>query len=646
MLTCILVPGDTSPEELENIRNRFRIRRSLANLSRYPEGYAIVLPLGGRRHEVVLLTPPDLVAVQRADGTWYRRARNVAEDGLMPYTFAWYQEYLVEHDLPYYFMRPELYNMLEGTAEADALGITNSLAALPDPDYTWTRRRYPQAIQYLLPDSDVSTNTTPVDINAAQAERLGMRFPAITVNTEVFDDYRVYVHPTGHLTVRYTHDNSADAVDRTQFRTLYESRSSYLASYRIEGREMGITASNNRDRTQESANARANGGIVDSDEQPNGLGQFDWLDREVDAEIAMQYGLNRPEGVMRARENGVLTNVPLRHRPLTVWRPDLRFLNPSVQPEGQGRWEYTTIPSRDLAWMNLGNQEHFDNIPHPTATQVFDRRRQTRDEIARGDRSLDADTTIGIDIVWVPTVSPGDLVLDPPRSPTPPQEDGLIDPKTGLAHQPKNDGKHDQTGVEGERNWQTIKINGKIFTLDRSRAHKDSVQEWKSWTVNAKGQWYQWKQYSSIDWTNEVSVESMNKWREQATRRVGFYPKRELDRPDYTQPERTWVFGYVKDSKGERPTTTIAEITRLFNERFVPQRDEIGIQSLIDRLRKEYRKNGGNQKPNHGRGRRSSAAPTATDTSEVSDKDDEDEDLDEDGNYQGDGDEDADGEDV
>lgn len=632
MLTFMVVTEDTSADELSNMQNRYRLRRALANLSNYPEGYEIVLPIGGQQNEIVILSPPDVVAVQRADGTWYRRPRNVTQDGPMPYTFDWYQHYLEANNLPTFFLRPEHYSMLEGNAEAEALGIADRLAALTTPNPDWMRRRYPRPVRYLLPDApNPSSTATPIDLKVSQQEGLGLRFPATTASADLFNDYRVYVLPNGHVTIRYNRGSVVDAIDHDSLRSVLETRSSYLASYVIEGRTRGLTAGSTRDRAQERGEAENAGGIVDWDEQPNGIGRWEWLNRHIDAEIAVQYGINTPEDVMRARENGVLTNVPYAHRPLTVWRPHLPFLNPDAQPAGQGRWEYTTTPSRDLAYTNLGGQEGFEDIPYPTAAQVFDRRRQIRDEIARGDRGTDTDNTANVDLVWVPTTPPANIIIQPPQEPTLPDEDGLIDPVTGLAHQPKNDGKCDQTGEEGQRAWQTIKINGRIFTLDRSRAHADRIQEWKSWSLTPKGFWVQWNKYKTLDWTNPDEVEKMNKWREQSSRRVGFYAKRKDNRPGYTQPERAWLFEFVKAAEGDRPSTPIADIMRRFNQRFERQRKEVAIQSVIDRLRKEYKENNGSQRPKQDRRRRSSTKPNReVSDDEKSDMEDGEEDYGED----------------
>ena len=595
-------------------RMRFFMRRALANLSNFPEGYEIRSPVPGREHEVVILTPPDLVAVQRLDGTWYRRARNVTEDGPAPYDEDWYHEYLLANDLPLYFLRPELIHMLEGNAEAERLGITN-LPPLAQADPTYMARRYPYRVQYLLPDADVATAATPVDLDQSQLERLALRFPGATVNATVFNDYRVYVLPSGHITIRYYRGRDAagqgsivEAVSQDQIRAVNETASTYLASYRIHGRQVGLTAGSTRNRAQERSDAEQGDGLVDLIEQPNGVGTWHWLNRDVDPEIALQYGLNTPEEVMRARQNGVLANVPYNHRPLTVWQPDIRFVNPDIQPQGQGRWEYTTTPSRDLAWTNHGLQDAFPNEPHPTATQLWDLRRRQRDEIARGDR--EEDTTANIDLVWVPTQAPTTPALI--TSPDVVDAD-ITDAKSGLDHQPKNRGENDQTGVRGERKYQTIKMHGKVYTVDRSRAHANVLQKWKSYALTRKGVWYQWRRYSTLNWTDPESVEKLNKWREQALKRAGFPDKREETREPYTEEQLDWLFEYVKAANGERPNITMAELARRFDVQFPNQnRGTLGIQSVYDRLRREWREFGGQRRPRTHRTRRQSTQPTPT----------------------------------
>jgi hypothetical protein len=323
----------------------------------------------------------------------------------------------------------------------------------------------------------------------------------------------------------------------------------------------------------------------------------------------------------------VLTN----NRPITVWWPDTRYLNPQEQPAGNGHWEFITTESEREAHTNFGGQNDFPDIAYPTATDIWRLRRRLL-------RNGEEDRTAGVDLVWCPIGNP------PPPEPSPSESESeseeidpdVVDKKSGLRHRPKNRGENDQTGVEGERKYQTIRINGKVYTVDRSRAHASNVQEWKSWAVTKNGVWYQWKGYSTIDWTTQEpeapgSVEKLNKWREQALGRAGFPRKREGDRPPYTDAERRWLFEYVKEANGERPGITMAELACRFNQRFgEPHRETLGIQSVYDRLRKEYHKYG-KLKPTRGRtGRRPSQPhPSTTPTDPApGDSDDDDDDVD------------------
>jgi hypothetical protein len=104
----------------------------------------------------------------------------------------------------------------------------------------------------------------------------------------------------------------------------------------------------------------------------------------------------------------------------------------------------------------------------------------------------------------------------------------VTDPDTGFQHQPRNRGENDQTGVVGERMYQTVKLDdGNLYTVDRSRAHANNVQPWKSWAVKKSGVWFQWASYSTLEWTDRAALVKMNNWREQAFARAEFPKKRQ-----------------------------------------------------------------------------------------------------------------------
>ena len=183
------------------------------------------------------------------------------------------------------------------------------------------------------------------------------------------------------------------------------------------------------------------------------------------------------------------------------------------------------------------------------------------------------------------------------------QDPDIIDLDSGLRHQPQNRGENDQTGVAGERRYQTLRIHGEVYTVDRSQAHANNIQAWKSWSVRRPGGWIQWTHYASLDWTNQSEVDKMNKWRYQSLTRVGFPQMRKKKRVDYSAEEKDWLFEHVKAAGGDRPNISMLELTRRFNERFGDTRMELGIQSAVDRLRGEYARCNGQRRPTRERGR-------------------------------------------
>jgi hypothetical protein len=508
--------------------------------------------------------------------------------------------------------------MLTDPAESQVLGLSDNLPPLVEPPAAgYLQRRFTQPVQHLLPGVFDADQTYTAVLDASLIERMVRRFPAVLANSTTFGDYRVYVLPSGHIEIRYGRQHATRTereVEQARLPWLPETNGSYLASYIIENeRDFVPPAPTVQDRSQDRQIVEQDGGLVDLDEQPAGVGRLEWFDAAVDAVRARNLGLDTPQDVIRSRANGTLTNVPVNQRPWTIWWPEAQYLNPVTQPQGAGRWEYYTTESERHAWTNLGGQDAFPDNPRPTALDIYTRRLIVR--------ALDhADDTEDIDIVWVPAVPTAPNRPPPTRPPprtssatsttsTTPGNNDIVDADSFYTHQPKNPGGSDQTGVIGERKLQTIKINGKLFTIDRSRAHADTIQEWKSWSIGKGGKWYQWPKYANLDWSIPAEVEKMNKWREQSLGRIGFPRKRKEDRTDYTQEERDWVFEYVKINNGQRPADiTMAELTHRFNVRFGDNRLELGIQSLYDRLRNEYLTNNGQQRQHRRRGssRRSS----------------------------------------
>lgn len=609
------------------MRLRYQSRRDLAEFARFPEGYEFVHDVaGGPRHAVILLTPPDQVAVRRADGTWYRRRRSVVDDGPQPYTMEWYLHYLRVNDLPSWFMRPEHTACLWSSEEAHWLGLRNESTINTQPPSNYLELRYPAAPQQptanlngdgLAYGCDIQGDDTQHD----DQERLARHFPA-AVASVMDGGYRIFVLPSGHLHIRYTHgrasgglEGNEQLIDASQLQWL---TSNLYTSYVLEGDDNTASAAGNPGTPSRSAlenNARAAGGFVDIDQLPHGLGEFEWLDDNVDQLRARALGYDSPVDVVMARENGALTvGIPARDRPQVVYLPDRRYFNPREQPAGAGRWEYFTTGeggSRDLAIADFGGQDDVGGNPEPSAADIWALRQRNYRRIANGD--LDEDFTDTIDLVWIPGFNPTMPVIALPspnddQSPlsdsetVPTVDSDVIDPKSGLRHDPLNRGENDQTGTYGARRYQSRLINGSQYTVDRSRAHAGDVQPHKGWIVKADGTWAQWRNYGTLDWNNKIRVEKLNKWREQTYKRHDWDKKREINRPNYTEEEKDYLFDKIKAAtrpgeQAKRPDGKIAALVKEFNRRFNADRDPTGITGVLDRLRHEYDDYGGHRKP-------------------------------------------------
>ncbi|KAK5164573.1 uncharacterized protein LTR77_009779 [Saxophila tyrrhenica] len=102
------VNDQTSPADLRATKQRFHRRRDLEAFASFPEGYIFINQQyktecrepKGKQRAVILLSPPDQVAVQGTGKKWTRRARHEEADGPAPYTREWYSFYLAQNLLP------------------------------------------------------------------------------------------------------------------------------------------------------------------------------------------------------------------------------------------------------------------------------------------------------------------------------------------------------------------------------------------------------------------------------------------------------------------------------------------------------------------------------------------------------------------
>jgi hypothetical protein len=311
-------------------------------------------------HSVTLLTPPDLVAVQRRDGTWYRRARNEETDGPAPYSEAWYLDYLRSNEVPLWFMMVQHNNVLKATDEREDIGSTYT----PPPTTTdrgYLQARYPAPSTW--PYADVLDNRCPYEYNLSVLERSSVlqHFPFVNV---LPPPYSISVLPSGHIVVREGETTAAaDRVDTGDLPFL-TNPPNRVSSYVVESAQKKpkkaktpaipapIQASALRARL--IAAARSNGGIGNPSARPSGHWQLRWLNEATDSARARSIGYDSPAAVLDAREAGALQGAGSD----VVFHPNQTYQNADTQPTGRGHFEYLTNDgdgsARALAEINFG----------------------------------------------------------------------------------------------------------------------------------------------------------------------------------------------------------------------------------------------------------------------------------------------------
>ena len=371
---------------------------------------------------------------------------------------------------------------------------------------------------------------------------------------------------------------------------------------------------------------------------PLGNGTWGWCVDLLEEQWAPVLGLQHPADVAALIGAGGLTHATIDGDwPCTTWTPQADTHNPVDQPVARGHWAYLMPADRDRAIYIFGGTRAVQYARFPTAAQIYHVRWSVEQHRAQGQQVVDS--TEGINLVWVDNAN-DDIPPHPSQyrpdgdddddeddeddddNPPPSNRRGT-DPHTRLTHQPRNRGENNQTGTPGKSLYQTRMIGDVQYTVDRSRAHANNEQPHKGWVCQKNGTWKKYKNYGDIDWTEPDSVEKLNKWREQTYKRHDWPDKRPDDRPNYTQEERKWLFDQIKAAGGGRPSQGIAQLTADFNARFPNDdpRAEPGITGVVDRLIKEYKKHGGQQKPHvpRGKGGRKSSTQTELKTEDSDD---------------------------
>ena len=638
-LTELDDPNIDGPEDLEEYRRAWQLRRDLAELSRMPEGYFFTWRASdGRIYGAPLLTPPDFEAVQRADGTWYRTRRqhdfsNPATFSPIPYSEHWYRDYLHHFGLPNYFLRDGHVAMIHDNLESLRLGMTNApsprYAAIPPRNYLNLRFNAPP--HWPRPDRN---GTYRIELRTEGARASLMHyFPALSISEF---PYRTYVLPSGRIQLRSLTETespnipvqSETSVEWDRFEEGQMVPSAYHRE--IMGDHPFHIASQPRDAFLQSAIDRH--AVINPVEDIPGQGRLEFLTRQ-DQELAYTSGYINDENnadphlVTLARRAGELAvGTGPNAGPIVVFWPNEAFRNPREQPEGSGAWRFLTTdgPSsnRGFAAINFGGNH---GLPaYPTASQI---RRLGQLFVEDGREDL----TAMIDIVWVPGAQDDDPGEDPvldgtieaadeevipvrpkkrkarrtsvsaPNVSSPPAADvaGGDTARVHPNHDPTNNNgvrgsMHDQTGDPHRAVYETAWSAGRWNTIDRSRVWVGKVEPHKLYSFSARG-WVKWRHWKDMDWNDPDWVNSLNKHREQTHQRAKIWGrKRDTKREDYTNEETQYIWGLVSKAEGNRPSRPLRDIAEEFNARFGSRvsRNETGIQSLIDRLRKMYREHG------------------------------------------------------
>ncbi|KAK5128881.1 hypothetical protein LTR85_000214 [Meristemomyces frigidus] len=601
------IPGEALEVDLEDddyegrlmLTRRFELRRDLAALARFPEGFHFVNRLdNGFQRPVLLLTPPNQVAVQHEDGTWSRQPRQTS-DGPSPVTQELYQEYLDGNNLPNWFLSPEHVASFDDEAEAIRLGTTNVSPRQPPPPH-YLNFRYPVEPQYPLPDAFGDGKPYAYCLSGEEKLKVARLFPATNITTL---DYRIYILPTGRIVFRQ--QPTAATNEMRQGTMVWQEATAFagLAAYRIESANtplvVGPATESPPRRSNEQTEAmedgvRQDGGLPALGQRPQGLGHWEWLQAGVDDVRARALGFANPEAVELARQEGLLSRgMGPNAGPITVWYPDQNFFNPLVQPGGPGHWAYHTAhfddSDRAHAILNFGNQAAFGfgGNHAPAAREIWQLRQQNQARIRAGE--LDSDPTEPINLVWIPGELDPDIVLDAFGTPEShgseeagPREGHHIDdvdPNCGERHEPYNRGEHDQTG-DGTAQYHTRLINGR-----------------------RNGNWQQYPEMGKMNWLIKEAIDKLNRWKEAACKRNEWPGKRLQSRLTYSDAERAWIFERVKSAGGGNPTCGIPRLTADFNNQFPGSlRTEGGLSSEVQRQRREYHSNAGQMKQRQRRG--------------------------------------------
>ncbi|CAK3799926.1 Hypothetical predicted protein [Lecanosticta acicola] len=584
--------------------SRWERRLGLAMLAMLPEGYEWTNHLQtGEVRSVILLTPPNRVAIRLANGTWKRDYRIQEVHGPAPYTWEWYLEYLHLSGLPRWFLSLGHAELLGNRAEASVLGQDLHVRT-PAVNPQYLEARYPHEPRYHAFNDDNGKEIYKFKPTHSQQLQLARNFPATSMPNK---DREVLLLPGGYIQLH--HDPDSLPYRSLAFEEIPWKRGA-CASYILEPlnedlEELSILDLDNRESLFQQATQ--GGGIVNPFSEPRGEGEFRWIEDEDEMRAQLlgyvdSDGEPSPIAITRAREIGALAaGIHARAAPAVVFVPNQRYFNPPEQPKGLGHWDFFNKESRELARVQFAGEidYNFGNITDVTAEQIWRLRQEYIGEFEN--------PTAEIDLVWIPASSFSAAAdaeqedEDAEEAEGPLEEDlGFgVDSKSGLAHWPPNDNLYDQTANEGDEPiYQTRMIRGKKYTVDRAPPKANGIpQEAKLWIPEKVGRWTIYHKRDALDWSDQKSLDALHKWRDQVAARHGWPGKRAKPALGYTKEEKKYIEQAVEAAGGDRSKLNTSNITNAFNEHFktsgARKRDANAMRQQITLAITAYRKNNG-----------------------------------------------------
>lgn len=322
------------------------------------------------------------------------------------------------------------------------------------------------------------------------------------------------------------------------------------------------------------------GGII-ADIRVPAVGLYVFLTAD-DQQLAYDLGYTTFEAIYQARESGALDP---NDRPEIVFFPDEQYLDRDVDRTGEeGHWRFLTVDDEQIAASQYGGLHGFDD--RPTASQIYRLYRLYEDYGLQES----SEATRRIEIAWNPghIQNPGEQGDDPILAPK--NKTKLPSPEP---HDPTNGcpgGEHDQTSHTDFHMYDSAWHNGRHITVDRAFARL-GVEQPHKFHVYTKSGWIKYPHHDEMDWNDTEDVKALNRWRNQAYRRVRIFGYvRTEAREQYTTEERQWLKGIIVKNEGQVGPNTIPQLAKEFNNRFETGawRSESAIAAIMDRLRKEY----------------------------------------------------------